>query len=146
MTMRLVHKLQALGSEDLDQIQKFLEQEQQLDDTLVTTQQAGSRTLIANAADIAFNFGGVTNAKYILILAYDNIQFRLNTVGDTLMDLTPLPATVGSPITNTQKADAPGRYFLGPITAANPITALFFTNPSATVTASFFAAVIGEAV
>ncbi len=144
--MRLVHTLQALGSEDADQIQKFLEQNLNLDDTLITTQSSGRRTLAISATDSAFSFGGVTNAKYIVIIAYDNIQFKLNTTGDTLIDVTPLPATVASAISNIQKADAPGRVFIGPITAANPVTALFFTNPSDAVTASFYAAVIGEAV
>lgn len=144
--MRLVHTLQALGTEDADQIQKFLEQKLNLDDTLITTQSSGRRTLATSATDVAFDFGGVTNAKYLVILAYDNIQFRLNSVADTLIDLTPLPATVGSPISNIQKADAPARFFMGPIAAATPITALFLTNPSGLETASYYAAVIGEAV
>lgn len=144
--MRLVHTLQALGTEDADQIQKFLEQKLNLDDTLVTTQSSGRRTLAAGAANTQFDFGGVTNAKYLIVIAYDNVQFRLNSVADTLIDVAPLPATVGGPVSNIQKADAPARIVLGPLTAANPVTALFFTNPSGLVTASYYAAVIGEAV
>ncbi len=122
------------------------DQKLHLDDTLVTTQQGGRQTLAISATNVQFTFGGVTNAKYLLVLAYDNVQLRLNSVGDTLIDLTPLPATEGSPISTAQKADAPARFFLGPITAANPVTALFLTNPSGLATASYYAAVVGEAV
>ena len=139
--MRLTHQLLSILSEDNAQIEQMFDQKLQLDDTGVTTYQAGVRTLAA-LADESFDFASVTDAKYVIVIAYAEVQIRLNTATVPVITLKPNPAASAVALTNVQKADQAGRLFLGPTS----IQTLELVNPSATDTARVFVAVVGEAV
>lgn len=140
--MRLVNLLDLLLSEDADQLYKLADQKRTVDDTAVTTEKAARFTLAASAVNQELVLTPeVTNAKYVLILVEGTgITVRFESSSGTEIPISPLPAASSNPVSQTQKADAPGRLFVGPTL----LTSMFFSNPSGQTAATVTVVVVGE--
>lgn len=145
--MRLMVTLKALLSEDSDQLQRDLDVSQVVDDTLVTSWDGGIVTLAPSVTNQSISFGGVVNGKYLVMLVWSGeVVYRANSTGSSPISVKPNPATTPDPILPYQKQDQPGLVMIGPISAAFPLTALFLSNPSATVPTRVQVVVVGESV
>lgn len=143
--MRFLVKLQAILSEDNDQLQRYLDFNQVVDDTLPTTQDGGVFTLAALATQQVL-FPKVTNGKYLAIVVWSGeAQYRVNNIGSQLLGIKPNPATTPDPNLPYQKTAQPGLVFCGPISVSAPLTALWLVNPSSTTPARVQVAIVGEA-
>ena len=141
---RMVAQLLVKFTDDADQLFAWINQKRNLDDTdsTLTTPQTGKLTLTTLQADKAFNFGDVTNAKYLLIIADAEVQVRINDVASELLTLKPIPAVVADPVSNTQKSSQAALLWLGPTS----VQSLFFTSVDTTGPTSVYVALAGEAV
>lgn len=140
--MRLVNQLTTLFTDDPDQLQKFLDQVRTLDDnaSTLTTQASGVVQLAASEADTPFAFGEVTTAKYVLVLAKQAVNVKINGTGNAAFKVEPLVQAASNPLSTFQKSDQPGQLFIGPTN----ITSLHFTEPGGTAAAEAFVLVVGE--
>lgn len=144
--MRFLAQLRVILSEDSDQLQRSLDLSQTVDDTLVLTDDGGTFSLAALAANQQILFPKVTEGKYLVLIVWSGeVQWRVNNVASQLLSLVPNPATTPDPILPYQKVAQPGLAFIGPIGASAPLTSLYLSNPSSTIAARVQVAIIGEA-
>lgn len=141
--MRLQAAVEFLLSEDVDQLYQLGKQKRFVDDTGVLTSKAvriENLAINTNNQQVLFT-PEVTNAKYVLVLvSTGEVRVRFNDLTGTLIPVKPLPAVVGNPASTYQKAEQPGRLFVGPTL----LTALYLTNPSGTVTPDVTIVIVGE--
>ncbi len=143
--MRMQVQLRLVLSEDNDQLQRYLDLIQTVDDSLPTTQDGGIVTLAASATQQVL-FPKVTAGKYlVLVVLSGEVQYRVNNIGSQLLSIKPNPATTPDPILPYQKQAQPGLVFMGPIGISIPLTALWLVNPSTTVPARVLCGFVGEA-
>lgn len=143
--MRLMAKLQAILSEDNDQLQRYIDINQIVDDTLPTTNDGGVIILAANTSQQVL-FPKVTNGKYFVMIVWSGeVQYRVNNIASQLLSIKPNPATKCDPNLPYQKNAQPGLVFMGPIGVSMPLTSLFLVNPSTTTPARVQLAFVGEA-
>lgn len=142
--MRVFVNVQALVSLDVDQVQEVLNQEITFDDndaTRAAVTQSGLVTLAGAEANTQFSFGGVTAASLLLVIAYQDVSLRLD---DPAAPLIPVRTTPASPPTSVlsrfQREDQPGILLW-----RGKVSSLYLTNPNATVAASAFIAIVGNA-
>jgi hypothetical protein len=141
--MRLFASIQALVSQDSDQRVKLLDQMLSLDDTsdISSVYESSSLVLAAAAVDVPVNFGAVTDASFVLIVAYSNITVKMNGIGSPAMEVNITPATANSqPLSNLQKFDRPGL-----VMWRGKVTSLHLANPNAIDPANVFIALVGNA-
>lgn len=143
--MRTFATLQVLCTFDLDQVQEAFNQQVVFDDTDPGTAshvQSGLVTLAPGATSQQFSFGGVVFADTLLVLAYDDVQVQLGSNTAPLVGVRPVPASAAAAVMSVhQRQSQPGPLFL-----RGKVSSLFLTNPSATVSARVFVAVVGEAL
>lgn len=143
--MRTFATIQVLCTFDLDQVQEAFNHQAAFDDTNPGTAaivQSGLVTLAGGATSQQFSFGGVTAADTLLVLAYNDVQVQLNSNAAPLVDVRPVPASAAASVMSVyQRQSQPGPLFL-----RGKVTSLFLTNPSATVPATVFVAVVGNAL
>lgn len=143
---RLVLGLKLIGSEDVDQDTRFLNIDEIIDDTLVTTWKSSVITLAPSASNIAVAFEGVTAGRYLVMLFLSGTAtFKVNNNASQALAVEPLPLVAVDPILPYQKTARPGVVFVGPISTEAALTSLFLSNPSATVPARVQVAIVGEA-
>lgn len=143
--MRFKMLLQAVLSEDQDQLQRDLDISQVIDDTLPTTNDGGVLTLAVSATQQVL-FPKVTLGKYLVIVVYSGeVQYRVNNIASQLLSIKPNPATAVDPLLPYQKAAQPGLVFMGPIGSTIPLSSLWLVNPSSTTPARVQVSIIGEA-
>lgn len=142
--MRAFVNLQALITLDIDQVQEVFNQRITFDDTDEDTAavvQSGLVSLAAEASSQAFNFGSVTSASMLLVIAYQEIQLQLGLDTAPLIAVRPVPANPATAVySRYQREDQPGL-----VLWRGKIDALFLSNPSTTDAASVFVAVVGNA-
>jgi len=142
--VRVFVNLQALVSLDVDQIQKYLDQEVTFDDNdadRAEIMQSGLVTLAGAETSTEFNFGGVTTASLLIVIAYQDILLQLDDVAAPSVPVRTTPASEATSILSRfQREDQPGL-----VVWRGKVSSLFLTNPSATVAASAFVAVVGNA-
>ena len=143
--MRTFASVQTLISQDSDQRHKLLEQFTSFDDSDSTTSslyQSSRLVLPPSASDVVFDFGGVTAASMVFIIAYQDITVKLNGTGSPAVPVIMTPATVNSQVLSTlQKFDQPGV-----VLWRGKITSLHFGNASTTDPAEVFVAIVGDAL
>lgn len=143
--MRTLASLRVICSFDLDQQQKAFDQQVTFDDTDSTTAscvQSGLVILAPGATGQQYGFGGVTAADTLLVIAYDRVQIQLGSNAAPLVDVVPIPANSASAVTSPyQRESQAGVQFL-----RGKVSSLFLTNPSSTVPAEVFVAVVGNAL
>jgi hypothetical protein len=143
--MRTFANLQVLCSFDFDQLQEAFSQQITFDDTDPSTAaqvQSGLVLLAANAASVPFNFGSVTSADTLLVIAYQECQVQLGSNTAPLVNVRPVPASpAASILSKYQKLSQPGVLFL-----RGKLGSLFLSNPSLSLTANVFVAVVGNAL
>lgn len=141
--MRLFAELRVLGSFDLGQLQKFVDQRVTFDDTNATTastNQQGLVNLAPSASGVQFSFGDVTNADTVLIVAFQEITAQLNSNSAPAINITPVPANPAAQITSTfQTQPQPGIFLL-----RGKLTSLYLGNPSSSTPAQAYVAIVGE--
>jgi len=134
-------EIRALISEDDEQLDALLKGKWAIDDASSSTFSSHRQTLVAAQADYAVPFGAVTDASIVLILAYQDIEVKLDGIGQASIPISALPAVVASDIlSNLQRYDQPGLFLL-----TGSLSSIHVTNPSSTETASFYVALVGEA-
>ena len=142
--MRTFIDLQALVTFDVDQVQEAFKQRLTFDDTDAATAsvvQSGLVQLAALASATPFNFGSVTSASLLIVVAYEEIQLQLNSNTAPLVPVRPIPAApAGSLFSRFQRDDQPGL-----VVWRGKVGSLYLTNPSAVAAASAFVAVVGNA-
>lgn len=141
--MRTFLSLRALCTFDLDQLQKAFDQQVTFDDTdLVTSalEQSGIVSLAASQGATQFNFGAVTSASMLLVIAFQEVTVQLGSNAAPLVNVRPVPAAAAASLTSAyQKASQPGILLL-----RGKVGSLYLSNPNATV-AQAFVAVVGNA-
>lgn len=144
--MRFTTRVSVILAESNDQLERYIDIDKILDDTLATEVAQGRIVLAASVTDQAFGFNGITNARWVVVaVSAGVVHVKLNGIGSPAIALTPLPAVSATPISEYQRTAQPGLLVIGPIPASTPITSIHLTNPSSTVTATAFVAVVGEA-
>lgn len=142
--MRLFINFAALCSFDLDQLQAAFNQSIVIDDTdpgTAAVVQSGVVLLPASAASIAFDFGSVTAASFLLVVASQEVQLQLDSNTAPLVPCRPTPAALAAAVTSTyQQAAQPGL-----VMWRGKVTSLFLSNPSSSIAAQAFVAVVGNA-
>lgn len=142
--MRTFVNLQALATFDFDQVQEAFNQTITFDDTDAITAavtQSGLVKLPALAASVPFNFGSVTSASMLLVIAYQEVQLQLDSALAPLVPVRPIPASLPpSVLSRFQRQDQPGL-----VVWRGKVTSLFMSNPNAVTPASAFVAVVGNA-
>lgn len=143
--MRTFATLQVLCTFDLDQVQEAFNQQVAFDDTNAVTAaqvQSGLVTLAASTASQQFLFGGVSSADTLLVIAYDEVQVQLGSNTAPLVNVRPVPASAAASVASLyQRQSQPGVLFL-----RGKVASLFLTNPSSSLAARVFVAVVGNAV
>jgi hypothetical protein len=143
--MRTFVSLQALATFDLDQVQKAFDQQVTFDDTDSITaalEQSGLVTLAASALSVPFNFGSVTSASTLLVIAYQEVQLQLDSILAPLVSVRPIPANPPPGVVSRhQRQDQPGL-----VMWRGKVSSLFLSNPSAVASAKAFVAVVGNAL
>lgn len=137
--------LQALCTSDLDQLQKAFDQQVTFDDTNVNTAAiAGSNVVVLppSASSIQYNFPtGLTAASFLMIVANQKVQVQLNSNTAPLVDVDPIPAALAADVLSAyQRQDQPGL-----VVWRGKVTSLFLSNPSSSVPANLFVALVGNA-
>jgi hypothetical protein len=142
--MRAFVNLQALVSFDLDQVQEALNQDLTFDDSdslTAATFQSGLVSLAALASSVAFNFGSVTSASMLIVIAYQEVQLQLNSNTAPLVPVRPIPSSLPADVLSRyQREDQPGM-----VVWRGKVSSLFLSNPNAVDPASVFVAVVGNA-
>lgn len=141
--MRTFASIQMLVTRDSDQRQKLVDQLLSMDDTAATSAEFKSEyiTLPVSSGDVAVGFDGVSSASTVLIVAYADITVKLNGVGSPAIPLRKVPATAGGVVlSNLQKFDQPGVMFW-----RGKVDQIHIANPSSTLTADVFVALVGNA-
>lgn len=144
--MRAFVEIRALISEDLEQIKPIFGLAKwavdDFDEATASTFSSHRKELAAAQADYVVPFGGVTSASIAVILAYQEIHVKLGGIGQVAIPIVP-KAAVGPAdvLSNLQRYDQPGLFLL-----RGKLASIHVTNPSSTVAASFFVALVGEAV
>lgn len=142
--MRAYLDLNLRISEDDDQLEKVFEQlGLGFDDNDATTAEECTvqrLTLAAGAADQAINFGGVSSASMMLIIARSDVSVKLNGSA-TAIEVRTTPAAVdGVVLSSLQRTAQPGI-----VLWRGAITALSLTNLSGTATAAVTVVLVGNA-
>lgn len=142
--MRVFLDLRTLVSFDLDQLQKVFDQQVVFDDTdpgTAAVVQSGLVNLAASASAVAFDFGSVSAASLLLIVANQEVQVQLDSNTAPLVPVRPVPASAAAALSSTyQRASQPGV-----VVWRGKVTNLFLTNPSSSLAAQAFVAVVGNA-
>lgn len=142
--MRVFVNVDVLASFDLDQMQKAFDQHVVIDDTdpgTAALSQSGVVNLVPSASSIAFDFGSVTAASFLLIITNQEIQVQLDSNTAPLVNVRPVPAALAAAITSVyQREPQPGI-----VVWRGKVTSLFLSNPSVSVAAQAFVAVVGNA-
>jgi hypothetical protein len=142
--MRTFASIQALVSQDSDQRVQLLDQLLSFDDDDALTSavyESSSLSLAAAATDVVVNFGAVTAASFMLIVAYSNITVKMNGIGSPAIQVNKTPAKVnGQVLSNLQKFDRPGL-----VLWRGKVTSLHLANPDIVNPASVFIALVGNA-
>ncbi len=142
--MRVFVNLQALVSLDADQVQEALNQTLTFDDSDEETAaviQSGLISLPASAVSTEFDFGGVTAASTLLVIAYQEVLLQLNSAVGASIPVRPVPAAAAEDVLSRfQRSSQPGF-----VVWRGKVDSLFLSNPSATTAASVFVAVVGNA-
>ena len=142
--MRSFLELNLSVSNDDDQLEKLFDQVISFDDNDDTRNEECSVqriTLAAAAVDSAVNFGPVSTASILMVVAYSNITVKLN--GSTVslqVNITPATAD-GTVLSRLQKFAQPGVLFL-----RGAVTSLSVSNPSGTVPASVVVVLVGNQI
>jgi len=138
--MRLTAKLEVVLGPDNDLLRKMLDELLTIDDTDLTTYDVENPILIA-AGTKTITFDSVTAAKYVLIIAKDEVQVRLNDAAAPLLTVKPYAAAAtGAALSTIQREDRAGVLWLCGVN----ITEIYLVNPSASATAEVFVAFAGE--
>jgi hypothetical protein len=130
-----------LFARDNDLLKRVVDETYEADDTTLTTQREGTFTLAISAADVDFAFSEVTDAKWVVIAAFDAVTVKVNGTGNTEIPLTPFPAATSGAISTIQKLNQPAVMYL----SGTNIQTLHFGNPSGTATAEVYVGLFGEA-
>jgi hypothetical protein len=142
--MRAFVNLQALVSLDVDQVQKVLNQEITFDDNDADTaavMQSGLVSLAASETSTPFNFGSVTSASLLIVIAYQDVSLQLDDVAAPSIPVRVTPASdAESLLSRFQREDQPGL-----VVWRGKVSSLFLTNLSTTDVATAFVAVVGNA-
>lgn len=142
--MRAFLNLQALVTLDVDQVQEALNQEVTFDDddaTRAAVIQSGLVTLAALETSTPFNFGSVTSASLVIIIAYQDVSVQLNDIAAPSVPVRTTPAFGSTGILSRfQRADQPGL-----VVWRGKVDSLFLTNLNTTTAAQVFVAVVGNA-
>lgn len=142
--MRVFVNLQALCSFDLDQMQEAFDQAVTIDDTDVITAaivSSGMINLAPSATSIQFPFGSVTSASLLLIVANQEVLAQLDSNTAPSIPVRPTPASAAASVVSTyQRTAQPGL-----VLWRGKVTSLFLTNPSSSVAAQAFVALVGNA-
>ncbi len=142
--MRIFVNLQALATFDVDQVQEAFNHNVTFDDSDSVTAavvQSGLVQLAPNATSIAFDFGSVTSASTLLIVAYQEVLLQLDSNLAPSIPVRPVPANPPTSILSRfQRQDQPGL-----VLWRGKVSSLFLSNPSLTEQASVFVAVVGNA-
>jgi hypothetical protein len=143
--VRVFLDINALASFDLDQLQEAFSQHITIDDTdpgTAALTQSGIINLAASATSVQFPFGSVTSASLLLIVANQEVLAQLNSNTAPSVNVRPTPAALAAAVTSTyQRAAQPGL-----VLWRGKVTSLFLTNPSSSLVAQAFIAVVGNAV
>ena len=141
--MRTYVAMDMIVSDDDNQVEKLFERLgfgfDDNDDTRNEVIEAKRVTLAAAATDIAVNFGGVSAASTMLILADADISVKMNGGATAMQVLTTPAAIAGSLLSDLQRYTRPGIVFW-----RGNITALTLTNLSSTETASVLVVLVGN--
>lgn len=142
--MRVFVNLQALASFDLDQLQEAFNQQITFDDTDPVTAaviQSGVVNLAFSATSVQFPFGSVSAASLLLIIANQEVLAQLDSNTAPSIPVRPVPASAAAAVSSTyQRASQPGL-----VLWRGKVTSLYLTNPSSSVIAQAFVAVVGNA-
>lgn len=142
--MRALVELSAKISRDLDGRQLLARLDELFDDTdleRASTYQSGVMTLAAAASNVAADFGGVTAASLVIIVAEADITVKLNGTGQAALPVRVTPATDSAEIVSTyQKTTKPGL-----VLWRGKIDSIHFGNPSSTESAGVMYILVGEA-
>lgn len=142
--MRTYGSVKLLVTEDADQRKTLLDMMQQFDDDDATTSaeaQASYMTLVAGASDIAFNFGGVTRAASVLIIAWDAVTVKFDGTGNAAIPVRPVEAKAsGTVLSELQRFDQPGV-----VLWRGRVASIHLGNPSGVDTAQVYVAITGDA-
>lgn len=143
--MRTFVNLQALVTYDIDQVQQSFNQQVTFDDTDDVTsavEHSGLVTLAASAAAVPFDFGSVTSASMLLVIAYQEVHLQLDSNLAPLVPVVPIPSNLPAAVySRFQRIDQPGL-----VLWRGKVGSLFLSNPSTTDVAKAFVAVVGNAV
>jgi hypothetical protein len=142
--MRVFVNLQALASFDLDQLQQAFDQQVTIDDTdpgTAAVVQSGLVTLAASATSVQFGFGNVTNASLLLIIANQEVLAQLDSNTAPSIPVRPTPAATAAALTSSyQRIVQPGL-----VLWRGKVTSLYLSNPSSSIVAQAFVAIVGNA-
>ena len=137
--MRLMADLEVALGPDNDLLRKVIDENVSVDDTDLTTH-VGGQTVIAISGTLNVAFGGVTRAKYLLVLAYSEVTVTLDGA-DTSHTLKPhVAAAAGAALSTVQRSDRPGVLWI----SGCDLTSVTIINPSGAATATVFVALAGE--
>lgn len=144
--MRMVVGFRAILSEDADQLERVLDIDKVIDDTLATTWDGGVVGLAISAPATQVLFPKVTAGKYLVLVVWaGEVAYRVNNIASQPLSVAVNPATAVDPQLPYQKNPQPGIVFMGPMSASFPLTSLYLSNPSATVAARVQLMIVGEA-
>ena len=142
--MRTFVTLQALATFDFDQVQEAFNQQVAFDDSdeiTAAVTQSGLVVLPPSAASVAFDFGSVTSASLLLVIAQQEVQLQLDSNLAPLIPVRPVPAGLPpSILSRYQRHDQPGV-----VLWRGKVSSLFLSNPNAADPASAFVALVGNA-
>ncbi len=142
---RLRISLQTLLSNDVDALKPIIGPRlDQLDitDTTIDKSSIDYVTLAANESDYPVALGKVTQISALIIIAEQEITFKLGGVGQLAHTLRPTVADALG-ISTIQQANQPAIFILrGKVNGAS----VHLTNPSLTLTAKALVIVVGDAV
>lgn len=141
--MRAFFKIVALVSEDVEQADKVLERVLPVDDADATASTFGAITKVLDPLEALYlvPMGGVTAASYVLVVADQEVEVRLNGSGSEPVPLRPKAAVAASELlSETQRAPRPGVMCL----VGTDVTSIHLSNPTSDE-ARAFVMVIGEA-
>jgi hypothetical protein len=141
--MRAFLQLRALISEDDAQLQKYLDECWSYDDndpSTASTYGGGRYVLAPSAADVVVAFGGVTAASQVLVIATQEVSLKINGIGNSAVRVRPVLKASTSALSTLQKLDQPGV-----VAWRGMVTSLHLGNPSSSLPATVFVALVGEA-
>lgn len=142
--MRVFLNLDVLASFDLDQLQQAFSQNVTIDDTdpgTASVVQSGIVTLAPSATSVQFGFGSVTSASLLLIVANQEVLAQLDSNTAPSVNVRPTPAQIAAAVTSVYQQQAQP----GLVLWRGKVTSLYLTNPSSSLSAQAFVAVVGNA-